>query len=44
MNVGSWPPLIQPTLHARRVILLLIYRPQEVIDCLQSLDGRVNIL
>ncbi len=39
---GLVAPLIESTLHARRLILVFVYRPHEAIYCLQGLDGRVH--
>ena len=39
---GLVAPLIESTLHARRLILVFVYRAHEAIYYLQGLDGRVH--
>ena len=41
-QVGSWARLIARTFHARRLMLVLVYRPHETNHSLQSLDDRMN--
>ena len=43
-HMGSWVSLIDPRCHARRLILVLHYRPRGAKHCLLNLDGHVDAL